>query len=33
MDIVIRLANALGVSPETLMADDAESVQVLGRDQ
>jgi len=33
MDIVIRLANALGVSPETLMADDAESVQVFGRDQ
>lgn len=33
MDIVIRLANALGVSPETLMAADAASVQVLGRDQ
>jgi MerR family transcriptional regulator, light-induced transcriptional regulator len=33
MDIVLRLANALGVSPEMLMAGDAEAVQVLGRDQ
>ena len=33
MDIVVRLANALGVAPETLMADDAALVQVLGRSQ
>ena len=31
MDIVIRLANALGVSPEGLMGDDAERVQAVGR--
>ena len=33
MDIVVRLANALGVAPETLMADDAALVEVLGRSQ
>lgn len=31
MDIVIRLANALGVSPEGLMSNDDEPAQVLGR--
>jgi methanogenic corrinoid protein MtbC1/DNA-binding XRE family transcriptional regulator len=31
VDIVIRLANALGVSPEGLMADEHEPFQVLGR--
>jgi methanogenic corrinoid protein MtbC1/DNA-binding XRE family transcriptional regulator len=31
MDIVIRLANALGVTPENLLAGDGESFQVLGR--
>jgi len=31
MDIVIRLANALGVSPEGLMTDGAEAAQVSGR--
>jgi len=33
MDIVIRMANALGVSPEVLMADDREPGHVLGRNQ
>jgi len=31
VDIVIRLANALGVSPEALMADEHEPIQILGR--
>ena len=31
MDIVIRLANALGVSPEGLMTDGGEPAQVSGR--
>ena len=33
MDIVIRLANGLGVSPENLMTDGDEPGQVAGRDQ
>lgn len=33
MDIVIRLANALGVSPETLMVDEGKAVQALRRKQ
>jgi methanogenic corrinoid protein MtbC1/DNA-binding XRE family transcriptional regulator len=33
MDIVIRLANALGASPEGLMTDGDEPVQVSGRNQ
>ena len=31
VDIVIRLANALAVSPEALMADEHEPIQILGR--
>jgi MerR family transcriptional regulator, light-induced transcriptional regulator len=31
VDIVVRLANALGVSPEALMADEHEPIQILGR--
>ena len=31
MDIVIRLANALGVSPEALMSEAHESIQISGR--
>jgi MerR family transcriptional regulator, light-induced transcriptional regulator len=31
MDIVVRIANALGVSPEGLMTDGAEPVQIMGR--
>jgi MerR family transcriptional regulator, light-induced transcriptional regulator len=31
MDIVVRLANALGVTPESLLAGDGETLQVFGR--
>jgi methanogenic corrinoid protein MtbC1/DNA-binding XRE family transcriptional regulator len=31
MDVVIRLANALGVAPQGLMSDDAEPAQIVGR--
>jgi MerR family transcriptional regulator, light-induced transcriptional regulator len=33
MDIVIRLANALSVTPENLLAGDSESFQILGRNE